>query len=139
MSWSAIFILEESNFGDLVNCLAITLFLNLCGPHIFIYFLLLEQVITLSITGAINAILSKEHKREICRYLYNHQVKTLLSMYLFDDLLLGCVTIYYWSFKEFFLLICIVTEQRWWMGSAHRGAKHYVWFCFDLCHFEVAW
>ncbi|KAK1361090.1 Terpene cyclase/mutase family member [Heracleum sosnowskyi] len=30
-------------------------------------------VITLSITGTLNAILSEEHKREICRYFYNHQ------------------------------------------------------------------
>lgn len=33
----------------------------------------IEQVITLSITGALNAVLSKEHCREMCRYLYNHQ------------------------------------------------------------------
>ncbi|KAJ8558471.1 hypothetical protein K7X08_005237 [Anisodus acutangulus] len=31
------------------------------------------DVIVLSITGALNAVLSEEHKREICRYLYNHQ------------------------------------------------------------------
>ncbi|KAL0338800.1 UNVERIFIED_CONTAM: Cycloartenol Synthase [Sesamum angustifolium] len=37
-------------------------------------FLMPGLVITLSITGALNAILSKEHRREICRYLYNHQV-----------------------------------------------------------------
>ncbi|KAK4396655.1 Cycloartenol Synthase [Sesamum angolense] len=36
-------------------------------------FLMPGLVITLSITGALNAILSKEHRREICRYLYNHQ------------------------------------------------------------------
>nr|AGK62447.1 cycloartenol synthase [Panax quinquefolius] len=36
-------------------------------------FLMPGLVITLSITGALNAVLSKEHKREICRYLYNHQ------------------------------------------------------------------
>ncbi|KAH6767035.1 cycloartenol synthase 1 [Perilla frutescens var. hirtella] len=36
-------------------------------------FLVPGLVITLSITGALNAILSKEHKCEICRYLYNHQ------------------------------------------------------------------
>ncbi|KAK1361098.1 Terpene cyclase/mutase family member [Heracleum sosnowskyi] len=36
-------------------------------------FLLPGLVITLSITGALNAILSKEHKQEMCRYLYNHQ------------------------------------------------------------------
>ncbi|KAM3702002.1 hypothetical protein ACJW31_05G217500 [Castanea mollissima] len=34
---------------------------------------LIPEVITLSITGALNAVLSKEHIREICRYLYNHQ------------------------------------------------------------------
>nr|AUC63275.1 cycloartenol synthase [Kalopanax septemlobus] len=36
-------------------------------------FLMPGLVITLSVTGALNAVLSKEHKREICRYLYNHQ------------------------------------------------------------------
>lgn len=36
-------------------------------------FLLPGLVITLSITGALNAVLSKEHCREMCRYLYNHQ------------------------------------------------------------------
>ncbi|XAR54256.1 Cycloartenol synthase [Bertholletia excelsa] len=36
-------------------------------------FLLPGLVITLSVTGALNAVLSKEHKREICRYIYNHQ------------------------------------------------------------------
>ncbi|KAJ8768252.1 hypothetical protein K2173_021192 [Erythroxylum novogranatense] len=36
-------------------------------------FLMPGLVITLSITGALNAVLSDEHKREICRYLYNHQ------------------------------------------------------------------
>ncbi|KAL1805880.1 hypothetical protein ACET3Z_028948 [Daucus carota] len=39
------------------------------GPLIFMPGL----VITLSITGGLNAILSEEHKREICRYFYNHQ------------------------------------------------------------------
>lgn len=38
-----------------------------------------DQVITLSITGALNAVLSDEHKREICRYLYNHQVSINLD------------------------------------------------------------
>lgn len=33
----------------------------------------MHQVITLSITGALNAVLSEEHKKEMCRYLYNHQ------------------------------------------------------------------
>lgn len=36
-------------------------------------FLMPGLVIALSITGALNAILSKEHTREMCRYLYNHQ------------------------------------------------------------------
>ncbi|GLT97442.1 hypothetical protein SLE2022_150070 [Rubroshorea leprosula] len=36
-------------------------------------FLIPGLVITLYITGAINALLSEEHKKEMCRYLYNHQ------------------------------------------------------------------
>ncbi|KDP27754.1 hypothetical protein JCGZ_19783 [Jatropha curcas] len=36
-------------------------------------FLMPGLVITLSVTGALNAVLSEEHKREMCRYLYNHQ------------------------------------------------------------------
>ncbi|KAI5557810.1 hypothetical protein BDE02_18G128600 [Populus trichocarpa] len=36
-------------------------------------FLLPGLVITLSITGALNAVLSDEHKKEMIRYLYNHQ------------------------------------------------------------------
>ncbi|KAG6766616.1 hypothetical protein POTOM_027783 [Populus tomentosa] len=36
-------------------------------------FLLPGLIITLSITGALNAVLSKEHQREMCRYLFNHQ------------------------------------------------------------------
>nr|UTE10696.1 cycloartenol synthase [Calotropis procera] len=36
-------------------------------------FLLPGLVIALSITGALNAVVSKEHKLEMCRYLYNHQ------------------------------------------------------------------
>ncbi|TYK04001.1 cycloartenol synthase [Cucumis melo var. makuwa] len=41
-------------------------------------FLLPGLVITLSITGALNAVLSTEHQREICRYLYNHQARFFL-------------------------------------------------------------
>ncbi|XP_061964402.1 cycloartenol synthase isoform X2 [Populus nigra] len=36
-------------------------------------FLMPGLVITLSITGALHAVLSDEHKKEIIRYLYNHQ------------------------------------------------------------------
>ncbi|CAN6707541.1 unnamed protein product [Malus baccata var. baccata] len=36
-------------------------------------FLLPGLIITLSSTGALNAVLLKEHQREMCRYLYNHQ------------------------------------------------------------------
>ncbi|KAI8565908.1 hypothetical protein RHMOL_Rhmol03G0297400 [Rhododendron molle] len=36
-------------------------------------FLMPGLVITLSIVGALNAVLSKEHKHEMCRYIYNHQ------------------------------------------------------------------
>nr|BBI55115.1 cycloartenol synthase [Bauhinia forficata] len=38
-------------------------------------FLLPGLVITLSITGALNVVLSEEHVKEMCRYLYNHQNK----------------------------------------------------------------
>lgn len=38
-------------------------------------FLMPGLVITLSVTGALNAVLSKEHQHEIRRYLYNHQNK----------------------------------------------------------------
>ncbi|KAJ4839941.1 Cycloartenol synthase [Turnera subulata] len=37
-------------------------------------FLMPGLVITLSITGALHAVLSEEHIREMCRYLYNHQM-----------------------------------------------------------------
>ncbi|CAH9148216.1 unnamed protein product [Cuscuta epithymum] len=36
-------------------------------------FLMPGLVIALSVTGALNTVLSKEHRREMCRYLYNHQ------------------------------------------------------------------
>lgn len=36
-------------------------------------FLLPGLVITLSITGALDTVLSKEHQSEMCRYLFNHQ------------------------------------------------------------------
>ncbi|XP_062115432.1 cycloartenol synthase-like [Humulus lupulus] len=36
-------------------------------------FLLPGLVIGLSVTGALNAILPLEHRREICRFIYNHQ------------------------------------------------------------------
>ncbi|KAL5178490.1 Cycloartenol synthase [Glycine soja] len=38
-------------------------------------FLMPGLVITLSITGALNTVLTEEHRKEICRYLYNHQNK----------------------------------------------------------------
>ncbi|KAK9931606.1 hypothetical protein M0R45_018878 [Rubus argutus] len=41
------------------------------GPLFFVPGL----VIGLSVTGALNAILPNEHRKEICRYLYNHQNK----------------------------------------------------------------
>jgi len=30
-------------------------------------------VFALYVTGSLNVVLSKEHQREICRYIYNHQ------------------------------------------------------------------
>ncbi|RVX03758.1 Cycloartenol Synthase [Vitis vinifera] len=38
-------------------------------------FLLPGLVITLYITGALNVVLSIEHQREMCRYLFNHQAR----------------------------------------------------------------
>ncbi|KAF7148842.1 hypothetical protein RHSIM_Rhsim03G0270500 [Rhododendron simsii] len=38
-------------------------------------FLMPGLVITLSIVGALNAVLSKAHKYEMCRYIYNHQAR----------------------------------------------------------------
>ncbi|KAK6944648.1 Squalene cyclase, N-terminal [Dillenia turbinata] len=38
-------------------------------------FLMPGLIIALSITGALNAVLSKEHQSEMCRYIYNHQNK----------------------------------------------------------------
>ncbi|CAN6246786.1 unnamed protein product [Urochloa humidicola] len=32
-------------------------------------------IFTLHITGSIDAVLSREHKREICRHIYNHQAR----------------------------------------------------------------
>jgi predicted transcriptional regulator len=32
------------------------------------------QIFALHITGSIDVVLSKEHRREICRHIYNHQV-----------------------------------------------------------------
>ncbi|KAF2530879.1 hypothetical protein F2Q70_00030367 [Brassica cretica] len=40
-------------------------------------FLLPGLIITLSITGALNTVLSEQHKHEMCRYLYNHQARHL--------------------------------------------------------------
>ena len=37
-------------------------------------------MITLSVTGALNAVLSEEHKKEMCRYLYNHQARMLFDI-----------------------------------------------------------
>jgi hypothetical protein len=39
---------------------------------------IMDQVITLSIIGALNTVLSEEHKKEMRRYLYNHQVRIIL-------------------------------------------------------------
>lgn len=43
----------------------------------------LFKVIALSVTGALNTAFSEEHKREIRRYLYNHQVKIYISEFLY--------------------------------------------------------
>ncbi|KAK6944654.1 Squalene cyclase, N-terminal, partial [Dillenia turbinata] len=38
-------------------------------------FLMPGLIIALSITGSLNAVLSKEHQSEMCRHIYNHQNK----------------------------------------------------------------
>ncbi|KAH0682965.1 hypothetical protein KY290_021555 [Solanum tuberosum] len=47
-----------------------------CGGPMF---LMPGLVIVLFVTGGLNAVLSKERKREICRYLYNHQACCLVK------------------------------------------------------------
>jgi hypothetical protein len=41
------------------------------------------QIFALHITGSIDAVLSKEHIREICRHIYNHQVPTKATTTIF--------------------------------------------------------
>lgn len=57
-----------------------------CSFFLFLFFFLSEihltlltffQIITLSITGALNTVLSEQHKSEMRRYLHNHQANTL--------------------------------------------------------------
>lgn len=43
------------------------------GDFSGILFIMPLLVFALYITGSLNAVLSKEHRREICRYIYNHQ------------------------------------------------------------------
>jgi len=38
------------------------------------------QVICLYVTGALNTILHNQHRQEMCRYLYNHQVYISISI-----------------------------------------------------------
>lgn len=63
--------------------------------YIYIFAFLLEQVITLSITGALNAVFTEEHKKEIRRYIYNHQASIdfyfLLSQINFELHVVQCI------------------------------------------------
>jgi len=43
--------------------------------HLFFHIFVLDQIFALHITGSIDVVLSKEHKREICRHIYNHQAR----------------------------------------------------------------
>jgi hypothetical protein len=45
--------------------------------HYIFYF---TQIITLYVSGALNTALSSEHQKEIRRYLYNHQVRNLITL-----------------------------------------------------------
>jgi hypothetical protein len=42
-------------------------------------FAFFAQIFALHITGSIDEVLSKEHKREICRHIYNHQAQPPLT------------------------------------------------------------
>ncbi|KAH0934695.1 hypothetical protein HID58_011812 [Brassica napus] len=48
-------------------------------------FLLPGLIITLSITGALNTVLSEQHKAEMRRYLHNHQANTHYLLILNED------------------------------------------------------
>jgi hypothetical protein len=54
---------------------------------VMIYFL---QIFALHVTGTLNTVLSTEHRREICRYIYNHQAckHQFLLLYSFSPYML---------------------------------------------------
>ncbi|KAI3839107.1 hypothetical protein MKW92_035030 [Papaver armeniacum] len=45
-------------------------------------FLMPGLIIALQVTGALNAVLSAEHKKEMCRYVYNHQASETFSDFM---------------------------------------------------------
>lgn len=74
---------------------------------------LMDQVIVLSITGALNVVLTEEHRKEICRYLYNHQARTnfhgIKLIYLFFTTFFVCLYDF-WSFVR--TSLCKVTLKQ---------------------------
>jgi len=52
-------------FFSLLNCSPI--WIKQISPHIRM------QIFALYVTGSMNVVISPEHRREICRYIYNHQ------------------------------------------------------------------
>ncbi|CAN1298200.1 Cycloartenol synthase [Linum perenne] len=61
--------LENKHTADILMRIQVSLFST---AQVFSAFAM-DQVIALCVTGAMNAVLSEEHKHEMCRYLYNHQ------------------------------------------------------------------
>lgn len=127
------------------------------------------QVITLSITGALNTVLSEQHKHEMRRYLYNHQARNFLyffflaiclvwiflycSMLLDNQYLHIKIDVYthhiimfqrvpsstFRSLNQVLLLADMVSEWGRRLGSTYWGPQHHVWVCLELCYSEVAW
>ncbi|KAK3021174.1 hypothetical protein RJ639_045552, partial [Escallonia herrerae] len=59
------------------------------GEYAGILYLLPGTVIALSVTGALDAGLSQEHQRELCRYIYNHQEDLFYPHLLGQELVLN--------------------------------------------------
>ena len=100
---------------------------------------MLFQIITLSITGAMNTVLSEQHKHEMCRYLYNHQARHGIFPFLFyllSHIIYVHPYIFYVLKTSFFY---IVSEWRRRLGSTYWGTQHHVYVCLELCYSEAAW
>lgn len=102
--------------------------------------ILLLQVIGLYITGDLNTILQVEYRREMLRYLYNHQVLHYYYYYFHKFIYLS----FCWTLTNNFIqfpnvaFLCII-ERRWRLGIAYRRGKHNVEYSTFLRRAEIAW